>query len=165
MTGRGAVRLAPLLLAGTLSACIPPRPLSVTGMLPPQRTSYTLIDGDLLDPSIRAVLDRELMARGLLPATTASPPERFISISFADRPHTSGTFASDTPPSTRTASGWLDKPQKDGWFAIGRREARLSIRFLGSDGQVREERTGVEVIRRTAPDADMAQMLGRMLAR
>ena len=159
------MRLAPLLLAGALTACIPPRPLSITGALPPPQTTYAMVEGSLLAPAVQEILERGLMARGLSPATTAYPPERLISISFADRPHISGTFVSDTRPASRAAPEWLDRPRKGGWFAKGRREVRLSIRFLGSDGRVREQRTAVEVITRNAPDADIVRLLQRALAR
>jgi hypothetical protein len=156
---RAARLLASLTLAGGLAACVPPAPLSVSGTLPPPATSYAVIGEDDLSTPARAALARGLLGHSMMPAASGKVPERLISLTLADRPRTSGTATGTALPASQKASGWADRPVKDGWFSKGRREVRLTIRFLSPDGQLREERVAQEIVTRNAPAADMARLI------
>ena len=163
MGKRAARLLASLTLAGGLAvglvACVPPAPLSVSGALPPPATIYAIVGEDDLSITARAALARGLVVRSMMPAASGKLPERLISLTLADRPRSSGTVAGTALPASQNASGWVDRPVKDGWFSKGRREVRLTIRFLAPDGQLREERVAQEIVTRKAPAADMARLI------
>ncbi len=156
---RAARLLASLSLAGGLAACVPPAPLTVAGALPPPSTSYTIVGEDDLPMPARAALARGLVVHSMMPAASGKSPERLISLTLADRPRSSGTVAGAALPASQRASGWVDRPVKDGWFSKGRREVRLTIRFLSPDGRLREERVAQEIVTRNAPTADMARLI------
>jgi hypothetical protein len=156
-----ALRQAPasgLFPALFLAACVPPS-LGITGALPPAATSYAIIGEDDLSAPVRVALARGLAAHNLSPAASGKPPERLVALTFADRPRTSGTVTGTELPASPKAAGWVDRPVKGGWFSKGRREVRLTIRFLSPDGQLREERVAQEVIPHKAPAADMARLI------
>jgi hypothetical protein len=159
MGKRAALLLASLTLAAAVAGCVPPAPLTVAGTFPPQATRYAIVGEDNLSVSARAVLARGLSAHNLVPAAPDTPPERLISLTLADRPRASGTVAGTTLPASPNAAGWVDQPVRDGWFSKGRREVRLTIRFLSPDGQLREERVAQEIVTRKAPAADMARLI------
>ena len=144
-------------LAGALTACVPPAPLSVSGTLPPPATTYPIIGDDGVVQQARQPLIDALAVHGLRLVTDR--PDRFVEITLADRPRASGTVAGDTLPVSRNAPNWVDPPVKGGLFAKGRREVRLTIRFTGADGKVRETRTAVEIVTRKAPAANVARLV------
>ena len=161
-TRKAALRQAQgsgLFVAFLLTACVPPAPLTVAGVLPPSATSYAIVGEDDLSIPARAALARGLVVHSMMPAASGKSPERLISLTLADRPRTSGTVGGTKLPASQQASGWVDRPVKDGWFSKGRREARLTIRFLSPDGQLREERVAYEIVTRNAPAADMARLI------
>jgi hypothetical protein len=159
---RAARLLASLTLASGLVlglvACVPPAPLSVSGTLPPSAiTKYAFIGDDSVSQLARQPIADSLTARGM--RWTVDNPDRLISVTLSDRPRTSGTVAGTALPTSQTAPGWVDRPVKDGWFSKGRREVRLTIRFLSPDGQLREECVAQEIVTRNAPAADMARLI------
>ena len=160
MAGRAALlRLVPAILLALLpAACVPPAPLTVTGSLPHQTAHYALVSEDLVSPSARAALAGHLGQLGLTPVEGGSP-DLFVSIALADRPLSSGTFTSDAAPPSRTADGWVDRPVKGGLFSRGRREVRLTIRFLSPSGDVRDQFVATEVVARKAAPADLTRMI------
>ena len=148
-------------LAGALTACVPPAPLSVSGTLPPPATTYTIIGDDSVAQQARQPLIDALAVHGLRYVTDR--PDRFVEITLADRPRSSGTSIGDTLPASRDASSWIDQPVKGGLFAKGRREVRLTIRFVSPDGAVRETRVAYEIVTRKAPAANVARLVGAAL--
>jgi hypothetical protein len=159
MGKRAALLLASLTLAAALAGCVPPAPLTVAGTFPPRATRYAIVGEDNLSVSARAALARGLEAHNFVRAAPEEPPERLISLTLADRPRTSGTVAGAALPASQKAPGWVDRPVKDGWFSKGRREVRLTIRFMTPDGDLREERVAQEIVTRKAPAADMARLI------
>ncbi|UVO54606.1 hypothetical protein [Sphingomonas sp. SUN039] len=159
MGKRAASLLASLAAAGVLAACVPPAPLKIAGALPPPATSYSIVGEDDLSIPARTALARGLAIHSMMPAASGKTPERLISVTLADRPRASGTAVGTTLPASQAAPGWVDRPVRDGWFSKGRREVRLTIRFLSPDGQLREERVAQEIVTRKAPAADMARLI------
>ncbi len=159
MGKRAASLLASLVAVGALAACVAPAPLKVAGILPPPATTYAVVGDDMLSTPARTALVRGLDAHSMMPAASGKAPERLISLTLADRPRASGTAVGTTLPTSKAAPGWIDRPVKDGWFSKGRREVRLTIRFLSPDGQLREERVAQEIVTRTAPAADMVRLI------
>ena len=150
-------------LGVALAACVPPEPLSLSGVPPPPATTYALVGEDELPIAARAALARGLVVHGMMPATQDQAPGRLISVTLADRPRTSGTMAGAAPVAAGGSPGWVDRPVKEGLFSKGRREVRLTIRFRAIDGKVLEERTAQEIVTRKAPAADMARLIGAAL--
>ena len=157
MWRRAAKLLASAVFSGALTACVPPAPLSVSGTLPPPATTYTIIGDDGVAQQARQPLIDALSVHGLRFVTDR--PDRFVEITLADRPRASGTVAGDTLPESRNAPNWVDPPVKGGLFAKGRREVRLTIRFVAPDGKVRETRTASEIVTRKAPAANIARLV------
>jgi hypothetical protein len=161
MGKRAALLLASLVFCGVLAACVPPAPLAVAGTLPPPSTTYAIVGEDGVAKAARQPLIDALATHGLRLVTDR--PDRFVEVTLADRPRASGTVAGNALPPSHNAPGWVDRPVKGGLFAKGRREVRLTIRFLSADGKVREERAAYEVVTRTAPDPDIARLVGAAL--
>lgn len=136
--------------------------MAVAGSLPPPSTTYSILGDDGVAQSARQPLIDALAARGL--RYTAVLPDRFVEITLADRPRISGTVVGTSMPKTPDSSGWVDRPAKGGWFATGRREVRLTIRFLSPDGKVLEQRSAYETVRRNDPAPEVSRLIGAALA-
>jgi hypothetical protein len=163
MGKRAAPLLASLFFSGALAACVPPAPMAVAGDLPPPATTYSILGDDGVAQAARQPLIDALSARGLRYA--AVRPDRFVQITLADRPRVNGTAVGDVVPPTSDAPGWVDRPIKGGWFGKGRREVRLTVRFLSPDGTMLEQRSAYEVVGRKAPAPDVARLVEAALAR
>ena len=157
----GLALLASLTLAGAVTGCVPPAPLSVSGMLPPPTSTFSIVGEEDVAPPVRTSLIDALAGHGL--RYTSERPDRLVVLTLADRPRTSGTVAGTVVPTPRSTSGWIDRPVKDGWFSKGRREVRLTIRFLSPDGRLREERVAHEIVTHKAPPADMLRLIAAAL--
>jgi hypothetical protein len=144
-----------LLLAG----CVPSAPVSVSGVLPTAKTSYTVLGDEDWPGATRMALGHGLSALGMVPVGADQKPDRLIVLTLADRPRTVGATTATVLPTSRTAPGWIDRPVREGWLCKGRRDVRLTIRFISPDGALREERVVRQELSRRAPAADMARLI------
>jgi hypothetical protein len=161
MGKRAALLLASLVVSGALAACVPPAPMAVAGNVPPPSTTYSILGDDGVAQAVRQPLIDALAARGL--RYTAVRPDRFVQITLADRPRTTGTAVGSAAPPKPDVSGWVDRPVKGGWFGKGRREVRLTIRFLSADGKEMEQRSAYEVVGPKAPAPEISRLIAAAL--
>ncbi len=157
MTGARAGLVASLAPFFVLGACAVPAPLSVSGTLPPPATSFAILGDDAVTEAARPVLVEALGKRGN--RLQAVNPDRFVTVTFADRPLASGSFAGTTAPASREAPGWTDAPRKSRPFGTRRREARLVLRFSENDGKYAEERVATETRIHGASPADVSRLV------
>jgi hypothetical protein len=156
--GRRAVTLLAFPLLGVLGACVVPPRLTTTGIPLAGPATYRIIGDDQVSPAAQAALAGALAKRGLTPASS-SAPDLFVALTLADRPLATGSFDGSDPPIGRNDRRWTDRPRKAGLFGKGRREVRLTIRFLTPAGVPRDTLVATAVVPRTAPPADMAAMI------
>jgi hypothetical protein len=163
MGKRAAQLLASLVFFGALAACVPPTRMAVAGNLPPPSTTYSIFGDDGVAQAARQPLIDALASRGL--RYSAVRPDRFVEVTLADRPRITGTAVGDTAPPRPDASGWVDRPVKGGWFGRGRREVRLTVRFLSPDGKMLEQRSAYVVVGRRSPVPEIPRLIAAALAR
>ena len=97
-------------------------------------------------------LATQLELRGLRQVADEARPDWLVSVAIADRPLSSGGFVGADKPSDGPV--WTDRPRKGGLLSQGRREIRLSIRFLDREGKAHEMLTAVRVVGLRAPPPD-----------